>query len=213
MRVVANAAMSLDGKIASRCRDQLAISGPEDFDRVAELRRSCDGILVGRGTVIADDPQLTVRGDPDDRELSGLTRIVADSLARTPRDAHVLDDTAETIILVSEAAPADRISTLETTATVLTVGDETVDIERAFEVLESQGISKLLVEGGGELMFSAIASGWVDSLMIFIAPFVIGGRDAPTLVDGEGFIEQFPEYTLVDSERLDTGIYLEFQPK
>lgn len=212
MWVVVNAAMSLDGKLASRRREQLVISGPEDFERVAALRRSCDGILVGRGTVVADDPQLT---DPDDNnpESGGLTRIVADSCARTPVDAQVLDGTAETIILVSEAAPQDRISDLETTATVLTVGKETVDIDRAFHALEERGVSKLLVEGGGELLYSVIATGLVDSIMVFIAPFVIGGRDAPTLVDGDGFIEEFPEFTLVDSERLDAGICLEYQAK
>lgn len=212
MWVVVNAAMSLDGKLASRRREQLAISGPEDFERVAALRRSCDGILVGRGTVIADDPQLT---DPDEHspESGGLTRIVADSRARTPADAQLLDGTAETIILVSEAAPQDRISSLETTATVLTVGKETVDIERAFRELESRGVSKLLVEGGGELLYSVIATGLVDSIRVYIAPFVIGGRDAPTLVDGDGFTEEYPEFTLVDSERLDAGICLEYQAK
>lgn len=213
MWVVVNAAMSLDGKIATRHREQLAISGPEDFERVAALRRSCDGILVGRGTVEADDPHLVVDDVDDDSVSGGLTRIVADSHARIPLDSRVLDGAAETIVLVSETAPPERVSSLESAATVVTVGEGTVDIEQAFQELESRGVSKLLVEGGGELLYSVIQTGLVDSLMVFIAPFIIGGRDAPTLVDGEGFTEQFPEFTLVEAERVDTGMLLEFQAK
>lgn len=210
MWVVVNAAMSLDGKLATRRRDQLEISGPEDFARVAALRRSCDGILVGRGTVMADDPQLTVR-DSAEAKGSDPVRVIADSLARTPVDAQVFDASAETIVLVSDAAPVNRVSKLESVATVVTAGNETVEIPVALEALESCGFSKLLVEGGGELLYSVIAAGVVDSLLVYIAPFVVGGRDAPTLVDGDGFVEDFPEFTLVETTRTDTGVCLEFR--
>lgn len=210
MWVVVNAAMSLDGKLATRRREQLEISGPDDFARVAALRRSCDGILVGRGTVMADDPRLTVCDSSEDRGPDPV-RVVADSLARTSVGARVFDASAETIVLVSEAAPVSRVSQLESVATVVTAGNETVEIPVAFEALESYGLSKLLVEGGGELLYSVIGAGVVDSLIVYIAPFVIGGRDAPTLVDGEGFVEDFPEFTLMETTRTDTGVCLEFR--
>ncbi|MFB6105726.1 MAG: 2,5-diamino-6-(ribosylamino)-4(3H)-pyrimidinone 5'-phosphate reductase [Halobacteriaceae archaeon] len=216
MRVVANAAVSVDGKLSTRRREQLRISGPDDFDRVDALRADCDAVLVGVGTVLADDPSLTV-DDPDrlaGREARGDTpqpaRVVADSRGRTPPDARVLDDAATTYLLVSEAAPADRLDALADRATVLTAGADRVALGAAFEDLAAAGVDRLLVEGGGELLASLFADGLVDELSVFVGSLVVGGRDAPTLVDGDGFVESFPRLDLASVRRLDDGVLLTY---
>jgi 2,5-diamino-6-(ribosylamino)-4(3H)-pyrimidinone 5'-phosphate reductase len=217
MEVFVNAAISADGKLSSRRREQIAISGSEDFDRMDRLRASADGVLVGIGTVLADGPSLTVKDE--DRRVQRLrngrpgnpARVIADSRARTPDDATVLDDDAETYLLVSEAAPAQRREELrDAGATLIEAGDEQVDLAAGLESLEAAGIQRLMVEGGGELIFSLFAEGLVDELTLFVGSLIIGGRDAPTLADGDGFVEEFPKLTLEEVEQMDDGVVLSY---
>ncbi len=217
MHVVVNAAMSVDGKLAARTREQLAISGPEDFDRVDRIRAAADGVMVGVGTVLADDPHLTL--DVTDRRVQrqrhgrpgNPARVVADSMARTPPDARLLDDEAATYIVVAEDAPEERRTALaEAGAKLIVGGDERVDIATAIDRLADEEIDRLMIEGGGELIYSAFAAERVDELSVFVGSKIIGGRDAPTLADGEGFVDEFPVLTLDDIERSDDGVVLHY---
>jgi len=208
MRVVVNAAMSADGKLSSRRRTQVAISGPADFERVDRLRSASDAVVVGVGTVLADDPHLTL----DDPSEPQPARVVADSRARTPLDARVLDDAAPTYLLVSEAAPADRLAALRDRATLVVAGAERVDLPAAFEALAADGLDRLMVEGGGELIFSLFEDGLVDELSVYVGSTLVGGRDAPTLADGDGFVESFPKLELTSVERIDDGVLLRWEP-
>ncbi|MCG1003388.1 MULTISPECIES: 2,5-diamino-6-(ribosylamino)-4(3H)-pyrimidinone 5'-phosphate reductase [Halobacterium] len=217
MHVVVNAAMSADGKLSTRRREQVAISGERDFRRVDELRASVDAVMVGVGTVLADNPSLTV-DDSDlvaERDARGDTpqpaRVVADSHARTPPDARVLDGAAETFVLVAEEEPLEHRKTLEDAgATVVVAGENRVALPAALDELAAHGVEDLMVEGGGELIFSLFAEGLVDELSVFVAPKIIGGRDAPTLADGDGFVDDFPELELAGVERIDDGVLLEY---
>lgn len=217
MHVVVNAAVSVDGKLSNRRREQVAISGPEDFDRVDDLRAQSDAVMVGVGTVRADDPSLTV-DDPERRrareqrgEPPNPARVVADSRVRTPPDATVLDDRAATYLLVSGAADPDDVTAVEAAgATVITAGDQRVDLPSALATLETAGIDQLMVEGGGTLLYSLFRAGLVDALSVYVGSRVIGGRDAPTLVDGDGFVEDFPALTLQSVEQIDAGVRLAY---
>jgi len=219
MEVVVNAATSVDGKLSTRERRQVRISGEADFDRVDRLRAAADAVLVGVGTVLADDPHLGVKSE--DRRVERLrngrpanpTRVVADSRARTPPDATLLDEDAETCLLVSAAAPETRRDSLrEAGATIVEAGEDRVDLTAAFDELEADGVDRLLAEGGGELIFSLFDAGLVDELSVFVGSLVIGGREAPTLVDGEGFVADFPALDLVDVDRVDDGVVLRYRP-
>jgi 2,5-diamino-6-(ribosylamino)-4(3H)-pyrimidinone 5'-phosphate reductase len=218
MEVVVNAATSVDGKLSTHERRQVRISGEADFDRVDRLRAAADAVLVGVGTVLADDPHLGVKSE--DRRVERLrngrtanpARVVADSRARTPPDATCLNDDAETYLLVSRAAPEDRLARLrDAGATVLEAGAERVDLPTALDALAAEGVERLLAEGGGELIFSLFDAGLVDELSVFVGSLVVGGRDAPTLADGEGFVDAFPTLELVAVERLDDGVVLDYR--
>lgn len=222
MHVLVNAATSVDGKLSTRDRRQVAISGPEDFDRVDRLRAAADAVLVGVGTVLADDPSLTL--DEADRRVERLrngrpgdpARAVLDSRARTPPDARVLDDDAATHLLVVEDAPDDRVEALTAAGTGVEVhrvaadGDR-VDVAAGLDALEAAGLDRLLVEGGGEVVFSLFAAGLVDELSVYVGSTLVGGRDAPTLADGEGFLDP-RDLTLTGVERLDDGVVLSYEP-
>jgi len=216
MHVSVNAATSADGKLSSRRREQLEISGDDDFARVDRLRAVADGIVVGVGTALADDPSL-VRHDEAHRtsvrgpDASPPARVVVDSACRTPTDAAILAGKPETYVLTSGSAPDSRRTALgDAGATVVAAGEERVDLVGAFDALESAGVERLLVEGGGELIFSLFEAGLVDELTVYIANTVVGGRDAPTLADGEGFVSEFPELALGGVERLDAGVVLKW---
>ena len=222
MHVTVNAAMSADGKLSSRRREQIKISGEGDFARVDRLRGEADAIVVGVGTVLADDPSL-LRYDESHREsvrgpdASPPARVVIDSNCRTPADAAILGGDRNTYILTcastAESTAAEGrtgIASSNNNVTFIAAGEGRVDLREAFSTLESHGIENLMVEGGGEVIFSLFEADLVDRLSVYVGNTIIGGRDAPTLADGSGFVTDFPELELDAVERLDSGVVLEW---
>ncbi|MQL53590.1 bifunctional diaminohydroxyphosphoribosylaminopyrimidine deaminase/5-amino-6-(5-phosphoribosylamino)uracil reductase RibD [Desulfofundulus thermobenzoicus] len=187
--VVAKAAMSLDGKIATRTGESRWITGPEARLQVHRLRDRYDAILVGINTVLRDNPSLTTRlpegGGKDP------VRVIVDSRARTPPCARVLtrESAAPTIVAVTREAPVENLRRLENAgAQILVVpGDgPRVDLAALMAELGRREITSVLIEGGGEIHASALYARIVDKVIWFIAPLIIGGREAPGPVGGMG---------------------------
>ncbi len=193
--VILNAAMTLDGKIATKTGSS-EISGPEDLERVHEIRKKADGIMVGIGTVLADDPRLTVHKIPSSKSDNPI-RVVVDNKARTPIDFRILNDDADTIIAVgsicdennpdSDEDAVSRAKAISQKADVFYSSKTPVDLVEFMDYLYSKGIRTLMLEGGATLNFSMIKDNLIDEVRICIAPMIAGGRDAKTFFDGEGF--------------------------
>ncbi|MDD1707411.1 MAG: 2,5-diamino-6-(ribosylamino)-4(3H)-pyrimidinone 5'-phosphate reductase [Methanoregulaceae archaeon] len=212
-----NVAMSADGKISTRERRQVRISGPADFARVDRIKAESDAVMVGIGTILADDPSLTVKS-PDLRAMRRArgyaeqpVRIVIDSRARTPPDASILQKgEGERIIACSEQADPGRKASLERHAAIIVAGADEVDLPLLLSRLSERGIQRILVEGGGTLIAGLFSQGLVDELTCFVGNIIIGGARAPTLSDGEGFIDEasFIRLSLYSLERMDEGVFL-----
>ncbi|MBP2626455.1 MAG: riboflavin biosynthesis protein RibD [Firmicutes bacterium] len=186
--VVLKSAMSLDGKIAAHTGHSQWITGTKSRERVQELRDCYDAILVGIGTVLADNPSLTTRLSYRGKNP---IRIIVDSMARTPLDAHVVaDGLASTIIVVTHDAPKDRINALCACGVEVLVAKVKkqggVDLRQLFKDLAGRSITSILIEGGASINASVLEENLVDKIYWFIAPKIIGGQGALGPVGGQG---------------------------
>ncbi|MCI4329245.1 MAG: dihydrofolate reductase family protein [Thermoplasmata archaeon] len=209
--VLVNCAISADGRLAYAGGRQAKLSGPNDLARVQWLRADVDGILVGVGTVVADDPSLRVHWERIDRPKGrSPTRVIVDSLGRTPPEARVLDGSTPTVVAVTDRCTRTFPPHVE----VIRVGSGRVDLPQLFTELKHRGMRKLLVEGGGEILASVLAGGLFDRMTVFVAPTVIGGSTAPPMVRGPDLPESRPSapLVLVTSEPLDDGVVLTYVP-
>ncbi|MGQ9788472.1 MAG: 2,5-diamino-6-(ribosylamino)-4(3H)-pyrimidinone 5'-phosphate reductase [Candidatus Hadarchaeaceae archaeon] len=181
--VILNAAMTLDGKIATICGDS-KISSDADLTRLHRLRAKMDAVMVGAGTILADNPSLTVR------RVKGRnpTRVVVDGMAKIPSNAKVLDNSARTIVAVSNAADKENVEKLRRAgAEIIVFEGNDVDLYRLLDELNRRGVEKLLLEGGSTLNWNMISRGLVDEIRITVAPRIVGGVAAKTLIGGNGF--------------------------
>jgi len=197
--------MSADGKIAGTERKQIRISSDEDMARVMQMRRNCDGILVGVGTVISDDPRLTVKGDV----TSGPTRVVLDSHGRTPDDNKILDGSVKTIIVTCEGCTREWKN-----AKTIRTGKNTLNLVKTLDILHDDfKINDLLVEGGGRTIASFFKEDLVDEYTVFVGGIIIGGADSPTPADGNGWVTKDGlKMKLTDCRPLGNGALLTFNP-
>lgn len=179
--VILKCAATLDGRIATRTGDARWVTGEASRAYVHHLRHGVDGIMVGIGTVLADDPSLTTR--PAEGRGSDPTRIILDSRLSIPEDARVLtiDSAAGAIIAAGEAAPAERERRLAAGgARVIRLplaADGGIDLGALMDRLGGMGVTSLLVEGGSRVTASMLASGVADKIMFFYAPKILGGDD------------------------------------
>lgn len=206
-RVIVNCASSVDGKIALVGGRPLKLSCEEDMARVHRLRNECDAVLVGIGTVLADDPKLTVK-ERYVPECTQPLRVVLDTHFRTPEDAEVMKPVAPTLIVTCcTEFTRDHVE-------VIKCGDERIDLSALMEVLHRRGIRKLLVEGGSTVIWSFLKEQLVDEMTVFVAPLVIGG-DAPSIAGGEGAGSEREtiRFELQGVERLGTGYLVTLIPR
>lgn len=186
MYVILNAAMSIDGKISTRGNDS-SFSSRKDWIRVHKLRSSVDGIVVGISTVLEDNPMLSVRYYS--KGTKDPVRIIVDSNARIPLNSRIIRSSKniQTIVATTPNASTRKIKELKKAGVqVLVSGKRKVNIKNLFQQLENLGLKRILVEGGGEINWSVLKIGLANELIVTISPVVVGGRDAKTLVEGEG---------------------------
>ena len=189
--IVWKAAASIDGKLATRSGESRWITGEPSRSLVHRLRATSNAVVVGAGTVLADDPLLTSRigRGPTRNPL----RVVVDSRLRIPVKARVcqVDSSTRTLVATTKAAPARKIRELERRGVevlVLPVRQGRVNLFDLLQVLGKRGIMNVLVEGGPELAASFLRERLIDKVCIFLAPKLIGGEEAPGPLGGPGIL-------------------------
>ena len=187
--IVLKAAMTLDGKIATATGQSKWITNETSRAYGYKLRDIYDGIMVGINTVIEDNPMLTARVDGGKNPI----RIVVDSSLKIDINANVVQDkSAKTIVATTDKADKDKILKLQAQDVDVIVVDkdenDKVDIEKLLDILGQQNICSILVEGGATLSGSFVAKKLVDKVYFFIAPKIIGGKEAKTPVAGTGIL-------------------------
>ena len=187
--VTAKFAMSLDGKIATRTGDSKWITGDKARWHVHKMRARTDAVMVGIGTVLADDPRLTARderGNPLNRQPF---RVVVDSRGRLPETARLVTEPGETLIAVGSEVTRSQKGELGEGVEFrqFPLREEHIDLERLIEFLaKERDVTSIMVEGGGALLGSLFDLGLVDKVFAFVAPTIIGGMSAPSPVGGSG---------------------------
>jgi diaminohydroxyphosphoribosylaminopyrimidine deaminase/5-amino-6-(5-phosphoribosylamino)uracil reductase len=182
-------AMTLDGKIATSSGESRWISGETSRKYVHQLRNVYDGIMVGIGTVLKDDPMLNTR--LEDEDSRDPVRVIIDSKLDIPRSSNIVKTASQqkTIVFCGQQADDTNKEYLQEaglTVVQLDVDEDKLPLEEVLRVLGEMEIMTLLVEGGGEINGYLIEKGLIDKVYWFIAPKVVGGREAPTPVGGRG---------------------------
>ncbi len=224
--VLVNVAMTADGKIDTVERRGTRISSPEDVAAVDALRAEVDAVMVGGATFLAEDPRLTVRDEalvaarvargaaPQPAKVAIVSQLPA---APSAESRFVHEGGGEVVVCTTERCPDAAIASWRAVGVdVLVAGTDRVDLAVVLEALAGRGIARLLVEGGGTLIAALFALGLVDEFRQYLAPFVVGGTDAPTPLDGPGLLARGEsagrvELELLDSARLGPGMALRYR--
>ena len=208
--VIAKAAMTLDGRIATRSGDSKWISGEPAREKAHELRRAADAILAGAGTIIADDPALTARCGG---EIRHPLRVVVDSKGRTSPGAKAYERGGRGALLAATtAAPADRLGRFREhgveTFTLPADDDARVDLEALLTALYARGVVTALVEGGGALLGALLDADLVDEVALFLAPMVLGGGVSAFDGAGPARLVDARAFEFFAPERLGRDLYI-----
>lgn len=208
--VILSAAISIDGKIATRIGDS-KLSSKKDKIRIHKLRSTVDAILVGKNTVHRDDPLLTVRYVKGKNPI----RIILDSNGTIGINSKILQTSSKvpTIIAVSKKISKSNLQKLKKfPVEIIMTGENSVNIKSLMNNLNKRKIKTILVEGGGTVNWQFIQNNLFDEILITIAPFIIGGTDAITFVQGRGFdkITQSPRLRLNVIKKLENSLILHY---
>lgn len=224
-RVLVNVAISVDGKIDSFAREGAGFSSRLDRDRMDELRAGADALVVGAGTIRSEDPPLKVR-DPSRRHRrvaegrhEQLTVVVLSRGGEIPEDARFLREPARRRILAMPASGATGSPGLgldslvaQGRLAVFRAGEKDCDLAALLDELASDGHETVLVEGGGDVLAAFLDADLIDEMYVTICPCLIGGRDAPTPVEGAGWsLARRRRMELVSVERAGDELFLHYQ--
>ncbi len=218
--VYMNMAMTVDGKITSTHREYANFTSDLDRRTMDRLRAEADAILIGAGTLRSDDPPLHVR-DPEMRrhrrslgKPDHLLRIVvtAGGALDTSSSFFGSAGTVPPLVVTVENLDANRVEQLQARAEVVQFGTDFVDLERMMAFLDDRGVKRLLVEGGGEMNWELLRLGLVDEIYVTMAPVLLGGREAPTLLEGAGWpMDRRCNLRLLELHREGDEIYCRYR--
>lgn len=211
-RVMVNCAMSADGKIALSGRCPADISCEEDMVRVHRMRAGSDAVLVGVGTVLADDPKLHVSSDRVPGASAPL-KVVLDAAGRTPSNARFLASPGPSLVATVEATAGALGARLRGRAEVVALGSgPLVDLQLLMRELHGRGVRELMVEGGSTVIWSFFEAGLVDEYSVYVGPMVIGGEGAPTPAGGRGArdLSGAVRLEMLSFERLGDGLWVRY---
>ena len=189
--VVLKTAVSLDGKIATSSGESKWITGPKAREKVHQVRNEIDAIVVGAGTILKDDPFLTTRLKKKSANVKHPIRVILDNEFLVPLKSNVFKntDTQRVLYATGKKLPDSRRKELTRRGVDILILKEKkggVDLRHLLHSLGERGISSVLIEGGGEVNASALEAGIVDKVLVFVAPILIGGKDAPGPLGGKG---------------------------
>lgn len=211
MRVLVNAAISLDGKLALAGGRPLRLSSEEDIARVHRLRADVEAILVGSGTAIADDPSLLVQPAyaPGAKQPA---RVVLDGRGRLPPSLRLFDGAARTIVYTTKRPPPPWPHA--EVRNVASLREGTLDARAVLADLGALDVRSVLVEGGGHVIRSFLEAGLVDEFTLYVAPVLVG-NGAPSLFEGEGASDArfLRRLKLLSAKPLSEGVLLAFDPR
>ena len=218
--VFLNMAMSLDGKISTRDDTGPRFTGSADKVRLREIRTRADAILVGAGTIVADDPTFTERGIYKDKRVQrGMSpqpiKVVVSGTGSVPESARMFQPNgAQALVFTSTRIVPNRLKILKRVAdAVHIVGDEQVDFFQIIEILaRTYHVKSLLIEGGGQVNFAMFRENLIDEVYLTLSPRVIGGCNVPTPVGGEGFnFVDLIDLELLDHRVVNSEIFLHYR--
>ena len=210
MHIILSAAISIDGKISTRSNDS-KLSSQEDSTRLHKLRSKVDAILIGKNTMLQDDPLLTVRHTKG----KNPTRIILDSKGTISKNSKIIktSDKIPTIIAVSKKISKVNLSKLKKLPVEIIIsGENSVNLKLLMKKLATKKIKTILVEGGGTVNWEFIKNNIFDELIVTLSPYLIGGNDAISLVEGKGFakIVNSPNLKLKSVKRLKNHLVINY---
>ena len=218
-KVTVNFAVSVDGRITTRSREHVSLGSENDRRLMDELRVDADAIIIGAGTVRHDGRPMILRYEDlrrkrvaKRRPLHPVNVVLTHTLDLSPRSRFFANRDVPRIIFTTSRAPKGRVRSFANVAEVVVLPGADIDPKRVMKELRQRGMKRVLLEGGGEVHFSFAQAGLVGDLFVTVTPRLIGGKEAPSLLDGAGFLwKEHIALKLVSSRRVGEEIFLHYR--
>jgi len=212
-------AVSVDGRITTRTREHVSLGSPRDRRLMDELRTRADAVIIGAGTVRHDGHPMKIRYDDlrerrvsHGREPHPVNVVLSRSLDLPLRSRFFASKETRRIIFTTRAAPPARVRSCGKVAEVVVLPGRIVDPRRVMDALRERGLKRVLLEGGGEVHFAFAKAGLVGEVYVTVTPRLIGGQQAPSLLDGEGFLwKNHVRLRLVSVRRVGEEVFLRYR--